>query len=163
MSTETAPQQSAQSSGWSISRIAMIAAGLLVGIIVLIFGLGLLFALGSEFETTAIRLAYLRNLVFITLAIEGIVIIFAIAVLIVQIARLVNLLQSEVRPILEDTQAAAKSAKGTAEFVGNNVTQPIIKLSAFAAGVGTLVRELGGIRRAIRRSNHKDENDGKQA
>jgi hypothetical protein len=162
MSTETAPQP-AESSGWSITRIAAIVSGVLIGIIVLIFGLGLVFALGSEFETTAVRMAYVRNLVFITLAIEGIIIIFAIAVLIVQIARLVSLLKSEVKPILEDTQAAAKSAKGTAEFVGNNVTQPIIKLSAFAAGVGVLVRELGGIRRAIRRDNHKDENDGKQA
>jgi hypothetical protein len=53
-------------------------------------------------------------------------------------------------PILKNTQETVKSAKGTVEFVGHNLTEPVIRLNGFLAGISILLRELLGIRRAIR-------------
>ena len=67
-----------------------------------------------------------------------------------------NLIQTETKPILDDAAAAAKIAKGTAEFVGDNVAEPIIKTGSFFAGLGVFLREVGGIRRALRRNHRED-------
>jgi|FLYN01.1.fsa_nt_gi hypothetical protein len=154
--TAIQPPQEEKGDGWSVTRIAKWAAGILILIFALIFIIGLAFALFADAEQTSFRFQVVRDVVVIIIGIEGILIIVAIAVLIMQVARLVNLLQTEVRPILDNAEAAARSAKGTAEFVGNNVAEPVIKASAFFAGLGVFLRELGGIRRAIRR-NHREQ------
>jgi uncharacterized protein YoxC len=93
--------------------------------------------------------------VIIILALQGIVIVVALAVLILQVARLINLLQNEVIPILENTKDTLNTAKGTVEFVSSNVTEPLLRASAFTAGLRVLFSEVGGIRRAIRREQER--------
>lgn len=144
-------------SGWTLKRIVMIAAGVLGGLIILLFILGLLLALFSNVEATALRIQIIRDIFLIVMALEFILIILALAVLILQVARLINLLQNEIKPILENTQDTVNSAKGTVEFVSTNVTRPIVRAGGFVAGTSVLIRELGGIRRAIRH-NGKDRN-----
>lgn len=138
-------------SKWTIQRLTMIAAGVLVGVILLVFVIGVLLALLTDANQTAPRIQIIRDIVIIILALQGIVIVVALAVLILQVARLINLLQNEVIPILENTKDTLNTAKGTVEFVSNNVTEPLVRASGFAAGLRILVSEVGGIRRAIRR------------
>ncbi len=148
----------AETRGLSVTRIAL-GATIGIGIVIIvIFVIGLGFALLTDATQTAGKIQIIRDIVVIIIAIEGILIVVGLAVLIAQIARLVNLLQTETRPILDNAAAAAKSAKGTADFVGENVAEPIIKAGGFFAGLGVFLRELGGIRRAIRRR----ESDGKE-
>lgn len=142
-------------SGWTLKKIVILAAGVLGGLIILLFILGLLLALFSDVEATAPRIQIIRDIFFIVLGLEFILIIIALAVLILQIARLINLLQNEIKPILDNTQDTVNSAKGTVEFVSSNVTRPIVRAGGFVAGTSVLIRELGGIRRAIRH-NGKD-------
>jgi hypothetical protein len=147
----TPPQPAAtKKTSWTMGRIVTVAAAALAGVIVLIFVIGLLLALFSDVEATAARIQIIRDIFMITIALEFILIIGAVAVLILQIARTTNLVQSEVKPVLKDAQEAVSSAKGTVDFVGKNVTEPIVKTGAFLAGAGVFVREVGGIRRAIR-------------
>jgi hypothetical protein len=145
----TQPEASKQSS-WTLRRIVIVAAAALGGIIILIFVFGLLLALFSDVEATAARIQIIRDIFFIMIGLEFILIIGAVAILILQIARTTNLVQSEVKPVLKDAQEAVSSAKGTVDFVGKNVTEPIVKTGAFLAGAGVFMREVGGIRRAIR-------------
>lgn len=149
------PTPASTSSKWTVQRIVIIAAAVLGGVIVLLFLVGLAFAIFSDAPNTASVIQVIRDLVIIVMALEFMVIIGALAILILQIARLINLLQNEVKPVLQNTQEAVNSARGTVEFVGNNVTQPFIRASGFLAGVGILFREVGGIRRAIRPTKEK--------
>jgi len=162
MSEQTGQQASPAAAGrktssWTIQRIIIIVAAVLGGVMVLLFVIGLLFALFSDVQATAPRIQIVRDIFFIIISLEFILIIGALAILILQVARLVNLLQNEVKPLLENTQEAVNSAKGTVEFVGNNVTEPVVRVGSFLAGAGVFVREVGGIRRAIRRNGKENE------
>lgn len=150
--TAQTPSEAEAKSKWTVQRIVFISAGGLGGVIAIIFVVGLLLAFTSELEITALRIEYFRNLFMIVLGLEGILIIGSIAVLIVQIARLVNMLKRDVQPVLTTAQETVNTAKGTVEFVGDNTVRPIIKASAFMSGVGVVIRDVGGIRRAIRRT-----------
>ena len=141
-----------QSSGMDIRRIAMIAAGALIGVILLLFVIAVILSLVTDVEQTGAIIRMIRDLVIIFLALEGVLIILGLALLTIQVARLVNLLQTEVKPILENTQETVKTAQGTVEFVGNNLAEPVIKASGFLSGVSFLVTNLFGIRRALKRA-----------
>ncbi|MBZ0288160.1 MAG: hypothetical protein K8I30_11145 [Anaerolineae bacterium] len=144
-------------SKWTVQRIVTIAAGVLGGIILLLFVIGLLLALFSDVQATAPRIQIIRDILAIVIALEFILIVGAFAILVLQVARLALLLRNEVKPVLENTQDAVNTAKGTVEFVGNNVTEPVVRVGAFLAGANVFVREVGGIRRAIRRNGKEKE------
>lgn len=148
---------------WSIQRITVLSASVLGGIIVLIFVIGLLLAIFADLEPTAARMEIIRNTLSIVVSLELLLIVFALAILVLQVVRLINLLQNKAKPVLESTQDAVSSAKGTVEFVGNNVTEPVVKAGAFMAGAGVFIREIGGIRRAINPSQNGNENGHEEA
>ena len=146
-------------SKWTIQRIVFLSAGILGAVIAIIFVVGILLAFSGELEITALRIQYIRNIFMVVIGLEGILIIGSIAVLIVQITRLINMLKRDVKPVLTTAQETVNTAKGTVEFVGDNTVRPIIRTSAFLSGVGVVLRDVGGIRRAIRKT--KDQNGRK--
>jgi len=62
-----------------------------------------------------------------------------------------------VKPVLMTAQETVNTAKGTVEFVGDNAVRPIIRASAFMSGVGVVLRDVGGIRRAIRHTKQNGQ------
>jgi hypothetical protein len=88
----------------------------------------------------------IRDVFIIVVALETLVIGVALIVLIVQLASLINLLQNEVRPILHATSDTVNTLRGTAEFLGESVVDPVIKLNGYLAGMQRML-ELIGIRR----------------
>jgi len=147
-------------SKWTIQRVAVLGASVLGGILVVIFLIGLALALFADVQPTAARMQVIRDIFIILIGLELILIVASLAVLIVQIARLITLLKSETKPILENAQEATRSAKNTVDFVSTNVTQPIVRVSSFMAGARVMLRDVGGIRRAIRRTTTKEEKNG---
>jgi hypothetical protein len=113
-----------------------ISKGLIFGLIVVavLFLAGAIFSVyyllqpGAPTET-------LRDVFIILVAFEFMIIGLALVILIVQLAKLVNLLQNEVRPILDSASEAAKTMRGTAQFLSHNLTEPVIKASAGMATV----------------------------
>jgi hypothetical protein len=150
--TESLPTTMSEedNNGWSVTKIAVASILGFVGVLVIIFIVALILAL-ADVERAGQIVQLLRDFLVITITLEGVLIGFAFIVLVIQIARLVNLFQSEARPILENTQDATASAKGTAQFVKQNATEPLVRALSFWAGLRVFVRELGGIRRAVRR------------
>ncbi len=134
----------------------LIASAALIGLIVLLFAIALVLTLvtGGDFAAT---IRVIRDLVIIFLGLEGILIILSVALLALQVARLVNLLQNEVKPILENTQETVKTAQGTVEFMSNNLTEPVIRAGGFVSGMSVLVTNLFGIRRAMRHAEEQRE------
>ncbi len=116
---------------------------LTAGIILLLglLGVAIYFLLQPATPTDKIR-----DVFIIVVALESLVIGVALIVLIVQLASLINLLQNEVRPILKATSETVNNLRGTAEFLGENVVEPVIKLNAYLAGLYRML-ELMGIRK----------------
>jgi hypothetical protein len=144
------------SSGFDMKRIVIIASAVLIGLIILLFVLALVLTLVTNGDFAA-TIRIIRDLVIIFLALEGILIVLSIAVLTLQVARLVNLLQNEVKPILMNTQETVKTAQSTVEFMSTNLTEPVIRASGFLAGTSILITNLFGIRRALRRTEDRRE------
>jgi hypothetical protein len=145
-------------SNFDVRRIVLIASGALIGLIVLLFVVALVLTLvtGGDFAAT---IRVIRDLVIIFLALEGILIVLSVAILALQVARLVNLLQTEVKPILENTQETVKTAQGTVQFMSENLTEPVIRASGFLAGTSILFSNLFGIRRAVRHTQERGDRE----
>jgi len=88
----------------------------------------------------------IRDVFIIVVSLESLVIGVALIVLIVQVATLINLLQNEVRPILHATNETVNTLRGTAEFLGESVVEPVIKLNGYLAGISRVI-ELMGVRK----------------
>jgi hypothetical protein len=107
---------------------------IIVAVVVLIAIIaGIVLLLRADNDTTG----RVRDLFIILMALESIVIGAALIILIVQLATLINLLQNELKPIIESTSETVNTLKGTVSFIGDNVTEPIIKLNAYLAGIKT--------------------------
>mgnify|MGYP006334045667 CR=1 FL=1 len=85
----------------------------------------------------------IRDIFIIIVALESLVIGVALIVLIVQLASLINLLQNEVRPILKATSDTVNNLRGTAEFLGENVVEPVVKLNGYLAGLYRMLELMG--------------------
>ena len=88
----------------------------------------------------------IRDVFIIFMALEGLVIGGALLVLVVQLAVLINLLQHEIRPILDSTTQTVQTLQGTATFLSEHVTEPVIKLNEAVAALGAVVAALKLIR-----------------
>jgi hypothetical protein len=124
-------------------KIKRIVTWVIIGVVVLLalLGLAIYYLLQPASPTDRIR-----DVFIIVVALESLVIGVALIVLIVQLASLINLLQNEVRPILHATSDTVNTLRGTAEFLGENVVEPVIKLNGYLAGMQRML-ELMGIRR----------------
>ncbi len=105
----------------------IIAAVVMVA--VLIFGLVML--LRADASTTS----EIRDIFIIFMALESLVLGVALVILIIQLATLINLLQNDIKPILKSTNETVNTLRGTATFLSNNVTEPVIKLNEYLAGL----------------------------
>ena len=131
---EEAQQREAERSQRTIVITAVIVLIVLIaGIVAAIIGL-----LQPNTPTDKIR-----DIFIIFMALESLLIGVALIVLIVQFASLINLLQNEVRPILDATNETVNHLRGTAEFLGENVVEPVIKLNGYLAGMQRMLELLG--------------------
>jgi len=137
---ETAPESSASTQDQKTRRIMI---GVIIGIVVLLIllGVAIYFLLQPATPTDKIR-----DVFIIVVALESLVIGVAVIVLIIQLASLINLLQNEVRPILAATNETVNNLRGTTEFLGENVVEPVIKLNGYLAGMNRVI-ELMGIKK----------------
>jgi MFS family permease len=84
-----------------------------------------------------------RDIFIIMVALESLVIGVALVVLLIQLASLINLLQNELRPILDATSETVNTLRGTAAFLGESVVEPVIKLNGYLAGVRRVLELMG--------------------
>jgi amino acid permease len=94
-------------------------------------------------ETSVENVERLRDIFIILVALESMLIGTALIVLIIQLANLINLLQNEVRPILHATSETVNTLRGTADFLGENVVEPVIELRGYLAGLNRMLELMG--------------------
>jgi len=107
--------------------------------------------------------SYFRNLIEIILSMAAILIFIALGVLVVQIARFVNLLRSEIKPLSEDTKNAMKNVRVTTEFIQKHGIAPIIRFQAFLAGVIAFLNEIMRISRLLQQRKEEEDKNKEEA
>ena len=122
---ESVPTQSKKT--WVVILVLVLIVAILVAGIVLL-------AIAPAETTT-----FVRDIFIIMMALVSIVIGVALVVLVVQMAALINLLQNEIKPILQSTSETINTLKGTTTFLSNNLTEPVIKLNSSVAGFRKLM------------------------
>jgi len=132
--------QSEQDSKPSEQKTKRIIIAVIIGVVILLAALIFAIILLLQPTTPTDRI---RDVFIIVVALESLVIGVALIVLIVQVASLINLLQNEVRPILNATNETVNTLRGTVEFLGENVVEPVIKLNGYLAGISRVIDLMG--------------------
>jgi len=118
------------------ARQRLILAGIVVGALAGLAGLGYALVWLGRNPGPAENI---RDVAIILAAAVMVLVLVALSVLIVQLARLMYLLQHEIRPILASTSETVNTVRGTAEFLGNNLVEPVVKLSSYLAALQRLL------------------------
>lgn len=93
--------------------------------------------------THAEKTSTIRDIFIIFLGFEFLLIGIALIILIIQLARLINLLQNEVKPILDSTNETVNTLRGTTTFLSDNLVEPVMKLNEVIAGFQRLLQISG--------------------
>lgn len=121
----------------------LVTAAIVLGAIVLLALVGFaIYWMGINPGTTET----IRDIFIILAAVVLLFIMLALIVLIVQLARLTNLLQHEIKPILDSTNETVNTVRGTAEFLSDNLVEPVMKLNSYLAALKKMLDllKLGG-------------------
>lgn len=135
-SSENEPSSSSQQQR---TTIIVGIVGLVVLLGVLITGVVLLLLPSTDITTVG----RIRDIFIILMALESLLIGLVLVILIIQIARLINLLQNEIKPILDSTNETVSTLRGTTAFLSTNLVEPVIKLNESLAGLHKLIEILG--------------------
>ena len=109
-----------------------IATGIIVACLIILAGIIVAVIALTEHPAVATNI---RDIFIIFMAFESLIIGAALVVLVIQIAGLINLLQNEVKPILQSTRETVNTLRGTTEFLSENIVEPVIKLNSYLAGL----------------------------
>lgn len=109
----------------SLAAIIAVAVVLLAGLVV-----GMVFLFSADAAVTG----QIRDVFIILLAFVSLIIGAAMIVLVIQLAILTNLIQNEIKPILDATSQTVNTLKGTTAFLSDNMVEPVIKLNEYMAG-----------------------------
>jgi len=85
----------------------------------------------------------IRDVFIIFMALESLVIGAALVILIIQISSLINLLNHEIKPMLDATNETIATFRGTTEFLSQNLVEPVVKLNSYLAGLQKMIELLG--------------------
>lgn len=141
------PPPPVEPQGLTPQQRAYVIVGVLVAILILV---GLIWGAVWLIQNPA-QASTVRDVFIIAMALEMILIGGALTVLMVQLAVLTNLLKNEIKPILEATQETVNTVRGTTIFVSENLTEPIMKLNSYVAGLSKMVETLSALGNIFRR------------
>lgn len=101
-------------------------------------------------------LTAVRDVAILLLAFESIVIGILLALMLIQIRKLIKTLREEIAPILDTANETVHTVHRTADFVSENVIDPVVKVRSYAVGTREAIRSLLFISRKIKeRGNHR--------
>jgi tellurite resistance protein TehA-like permease len=107
-----------------------------IGVIVLlILGLVLIAGVFYVAKTYPAELEALRDVFIIALALESCVFGIVLMLMLLMLIRLVNMLEFEIKPILEQTNETVGNVRGTSTFISTKVITPVIRVTSVFSGV----------------------------
>ena len=117
----------------------------IIGVIVSVV-LAVLLILGIVWlaSTQGATMMALRDIMIIVLALESCVFGIVLMLLLLMMIRLVNMLEFEIKPILEKTNETLGTVRGTTTFVSDHVVGPVTKATSYVTGFRSGLRTLFG-------------------
>ena len=113
--------------------IGIVLTGLALLVIIAFVSVGML---TQDAETTS----KIADVFIVFMALQSLLIGLVLIVLIIQLARLINLLQHEIKPIVESTNETVSTLRGTTQFISDNVSEPVIRINEYMAGLSEFFR-----------------------
>ena len=120
---------------WGIALGAFAILLVLVGIVTLILWLSMTYA--PEIEA-------IRDIFIIIFAAAACSTVIVLVMLLVAVMRLINMLEFELKPILEKTNESMTLIQGTATFVSANVVKPTISVTSYVVAIQRMAGVLLG-------------------
>lgn len=130
----------------------LLAIGVVVVIIILAAVIGGIYLLAHPGTDTA----RVRDIFIILMAVESLFLGLVLVILIVQLARLINLLQNELKPILDSTNETVNTLRGTTAFLSDNLVEPVMKLNEYLAGLQQVLKLIGLTKKGSIKSTIKE-------
>jgi hypothetical protein len=127
----------------SLSLRAKILIAVGIGLVVLLAVIAALVLLAQNSELTRT----VRDVFLIVLALEFMIVGTAMVVLMVQLARLILLLDLEIRPMLENANDTLNTLRGTSLFLTENLVEPVVQLNSSVAGIQRVLEVFGLFRK----------------
>jgi predicted tellurium resistance membrane protein TerC len=123
-----------------LKRQRLIMIGVIIAAVVLIILIiaSIWFLLQPSTDT-----AKIKDVFIIFMALQSLFLGIILVVLIIQLARLINLLQNDIKPILDSTNETVSTLRGTTAFLSENVVEPVIKMNEYMAGITKALAVLG--------------------
>lgn len=109
---------------------------------------GVVFLLQPTTDTAKIRDTFI-----IFMALQSVLMGVALIVLIIQVSRLIILLQNEIKPILDSTNETVNSLRGTTIFLSDNLVEPVMKMNEYFSGFSQLIGVIGLGKKARKNSS----------
>ncbi len=123
-----------------ISRVTVALS--VIGVL-LLMGL-LLWGIIALANNYAPQIEAVRDILIIALGLMSCVFAIVLLLLLVMVIRLVNMLEFEIKPILEKTNETISMVRGTTTFVSENVVRPVTKVNSYAAATRRALKTLLG-------------------
>lgn len=108
---------------------------LAIGVMVLIFFLA---------RNYAAELEAVRDVFVIALAFASCIFGIVLMLMFVMLIRLINTVEFEIKPILEQTNETVNTVRGTSTFVSKNVVRPVVKTTGYIVGIRRGIQTLFG-------------------
>lgn len=86
-------------------------------------------------QNKAPEIEAIRDIFIILLALSTCLFGVVLLLLLIMVVRLVNMLEFEIKPILEKTNETVGMVRGTTVFVSQNVVKPVTTVSSYFAGI----------------------------
>lgn len=122
-------------------RKLILTITIVVILVIGILGTGLFFLLSPG--TDASTVSRIRDVFIIIMALESLLIGAVLVILMLQLAQLTNLIQHEIKPILDSTNETISTLRGTTEFLSDNLAEPVIKINEYVAALQRLLGIIG--------------------
>lgn len=124
----------------SIPTAYIVGGAILLVVLLALFTWLVIWAASNHAPT----LEALRDIFIIALALESCLFGILLVIMLIMVVRLVNMLEFEIKPILEKTNETVGMVRGTTTFVGENVVKPVTKATSYVAGIRAGFRALFG-------------------
>jgi hypothetical protein len=118
-----------------------VVVGIVVSLLLLVGSIVLVVWLARSYPN---QIEAVRDIFIIVFAAAACSTIIVLLLLLVAVIRLINMLEFEIKPILEKTNETMSMVQGTTTFVSTNVVKPAITASSYFSGIRQGIKVLFG-------------------
>jgi len=113
-------------------------------ILAIVVGIAIIVGIVWLATTYPDQIEAIRDIFIVALALESCFFGILLLLMLVMLIRLVNTVEFEIKPILEQTNETIGTVRGTTRFVSSNVVQPVVRVKSYVSGVRRGLQALFG-------------------